>query len=91
MGNIYFWIINIVLGIITAIIHKRKGFSIIPGFLWGFLFSILGLLVVLLEKNKEEHDAAKANGEKSIGFWLAIFVGIGSILIIFSIFVLHNF
>ena len=46
-------IIMIVLGIICAIVHKGKGYSPIAGFLWGFFFSIIGLIVVLLEKNKE--------------------------------------
>ena len=75
--------IMIVLGIICAIIHKNKGYSPVAGFLWGFFFSIIGLIVVLLEKDKEEHDMqmAKSNG-LSMTQWLLIFLGIGIVLII---------
>ena len=90
MNNIYYWIITIVIGVISAIIHKKKGFSPISGFLWGFLFGIIGLLIVIFEKDKSEHNQAKANGEKSIGYWLAIFVGIGTALIALALFVMSK-
>lgn len=88
MESVFYLIFWIVIGIITAILHKRKGYSPIAGFLWGFLFSVLGLLIVVLEKDKAEHDAAKEKGEKSIGFWLAIFVGGGSLLLILAFIIL---
>ncbi len=76
-------IIMIVLGIICAIVHKNKGYSPIAGFLWGFFFSIIGLIVVLLEKDKEEHDMQMANSNGlSMTQWLLIFLGIGIVLII---------
>ena len=90
MNSIYYWSVAAVFGVITAIIHKKKGFSPITGFLWGFLFSILGLLVVLFEKDKSSHEQAKANGEKSIGFWLAIFVGVGTALIALVLFIMSK-
>lgn len=75
--------IMIVLGIICSIIHKNKGYSPVAGFLWGFFFSIIGLIVVLLEKDKEEHDMQMANSNGlSMTQWLLIFLGIGIVLII---------
>ena len=75
--------IMIVLGIICSIIHKNKGYSPVAGFLWGFFFSIIGLIVVLLEKDKEEHDMQMANSNVlSMTQWLLIFLGIGIVLII---------
>lgn len=77
--------IRIVLSIICAIIHKNKGYSPIAGFCWGFFFSIIGLIVVLLETNKAEHDAeVEAKKGLSMGQWLAIFLGIGiAVIMIF--------
>ena len=74
----------ILMGIVCAVIHKRKGYSPISGFLWGIFFNILGLAVVLLEGNKEEQTQ---NGKKtiSVGMWVLIFVAIGTIPIIFSL------
>ena len=46
--------ISIVLGAIGAYIHKRKGYSLVAGFCWGFLCGLLGLAVVLLEQTAEE-------------------------------------
>ena len=81
-------IIMIVLGIICAIVHKNKGYSPIAGFLWGFFFSIIGLIVVLLEKDKEEHDMQMANSNGlSMTQWLLINLGIGiDLIIIYFIF-----
>ena len=84
--NYLYILIPIAFGAITSILHKRKGYSPFTGFLWGFLFSWIGLLVVAFEKDKATHDQAQANGEKSIGFWLAIFLGVGVVLIGLAIF-----
>lgn len=76
-------ILWIICGIVCAIIHKNKGYSPVTGFLWGFLFFIIGLIVVLLEKDKEEHDMQMANSnELSMTQWLLIFLSIGIVLII---------
>lgn len=86
--NVDILIIWIVLGVICAFVHKNKGYSPIAGFCWGFFFSIIGLIVVLLEKDKAEHDAAMANKNGlSMGQWLAIFLGVGimGIIILFMI------
>ncbi len=81
--NIIPVIIWIVLGIICAIIHKNKGYSPVAGFCWGFFVSIIGLSVVLLEKTKEEHDMEMTNQKGlSMWQWMAIFLGIGIVLII---------
>lgn len=77
--------ILILLGIafISAYIHKSKGYSALSGFLWGFFFTIIGLAVVLLEKDKSENDAITAkNKGLSFANWLFIFLGIGILLII---------
>lgn len=76
-------ILGIVLGIICAVIHKKKGYSPVAGFLWGFVFSIIGLIIVLLEKDKDENDKQMANNKGlSMAQWLLIFLGIGILLII---------
>ncbi|MBR3152433.1 MAG: hypothetical protein IKF52_02330 [Clostridia bacterium] len=81
MFTIIFWI---VIGIICAVIHKNKGYSPIAGFCWGFFLSVIGLIVVLLEKTKEEHDMAMSTGKHLTLFqWLAIFIGIGVGFIVF--------
>ena len=81
--NVVTVIIWIALGIICAFIHKNKGYSPISGFCWGFFFSIIGLIVVLLEKTKEEHDMEMADKKGlSMGQWFAIFLGVGVIGII---------
>lgn len=87
--NVVTVIIWIVLGIICARIHKNKGYSPVTGFCWGFFFSIIGLIVVLLEKDKTEHDADMANKNGlSMGQWLAIFLGVGIVgIIIFCVIV----
>ena len=84
-------IIWIVLGVICANIHKNKGYSPISGFCWGFFLSIIGLIVVLLEKDKEEHDADMANKKGlSMGQWLTILLGVGIVGIIIFFVVLNN-
>ena len=83
-------ILWIACGIICAIIHKKQGYSPVTGFLWGFLFSIIGLIVVLLDEDKEEHDRQMANSNGlSMAQWLLIFLGIG-ILLIIIFFVIMN-
>lgn len=77
-------IILIALGIICAVVHKNKGYSPIAGFLWGFFFSIIGLIVVLLEKDKEEKEMSGNQGLK-MWQWLLIFLGIGIFLIFIGI------
>ncbi len=68
---------------------KNKGYSPIAGFCWGFFFSILGLAIVLLERNKEEQMAAD-KGSLSMAQWLLIFLGIGILLIIIFFVVLNS-
>lgn len=76
-------VLLIIIGIVCAVVHKNKGYSPIAGFCWGFFFSVIGLIVVLLEKTKEEHNTEMATKKGlSIGQWIAIFVGIGTVLII---------
>ena len=69
------------MGILCAFIHKNKGYSPIAGFCWGFFFFIIGLVIVLLESNKQ--DQAIADKERlSVTQWLLIFLGVGILLII---------
>ena len=49
--------------------------------MWGFLFNFLGVIVVLIERDKKEHDEIMANGGKSITFWLITFLAIGIVLL----------
>lgn len=80
VGTLIIWI---VLGVICAFVHKNKGYSPVAGFCWGFFLSIIGLIIVLLEKDKAEHDADMANKKGlSMGQWLAIFLGVGIVGII---------
>lgn len=89
--NVVTVIIWIALGIICAVIHKNKGYSPIAGFCWGFFLSIIGLIVVLLEKDKAEHDADMANKKGlSMGAWLGIFLGVGIVGIIIFFVVMSN-
>ena len=74
-------LILIALGLVCSYIHKNKGYSPVSGFLWGFFFSIIGLLVVLFERNKEEQMIADKDG-LSMTQWLLIFLGIGIALIV---------
>lgn len=74
-------IILIAIGLLCSYIHKNKGYSPVSGFLWGFFFSIIGLLVVLLERNKEDQVIAD-KGKLSMNQWLLIFLGIGITLIV---------
>lgn len=84
-------ILWIICGIVCAIIHKNKGYSPVTGFLWGFLFFVIGLIVVLLEKDKEEHDMEMAEKRGlSMGQWLAIFLGVGILGIIIFFVVMSN-
>lgn len=85
--NLITIIIWITLGIICAIIHKKKGYSPIAGFAWGFFLSIIGLIVVLLEKDKEEKMAEKQGLQ--MWQWLLIFLGIGIMLIAIFIFTIN--
>ena len=73
-------IILIAMGLLCSYIHKNKGYSPIAGFCWGFFFFIIGLIIVLLERNKEEQMAAD-KGNLSLTQWLFIFLGIGIALI----------
>ena len=75
------------MGILCAFIHKNKGYSPISGFCWGFFFSIIGLLIVLLERNKDEQMEAD-KGKLSMIQWLLIFLGVGILLIVIFFFVL---
>ena len=74
-------IIAVAMGILCAFIHKNKGYSPIAGFGWGFFFFIIGLLIVLLERNKEDQLMAD-KGRLSMTQWLLIFLGVGILLII---------
>ena len=88
VGTVIIWLI---FGIICATIHKNKGYSPIAGFCWGFFLSIIGVIVVLLEKNKEEHDMEMENKNSlSMGQWLGIFLGVGIVLIIIFCIVINN-
>lgn len=82
------FVINFIIGIITLFIHKNKGYSPIAGFLWGACFSVLGLIVVLLEKDKAEMDAKYAGKKKplSVGAWIIIFTVPVTILIFILLF-----
>lgn len=72
----------IVCGLIATYIHKNKGYSPIAGFAWGFFFSVLGLIVVLLEKDKAELDA-KYEGKKQLSVlaWIGIFTVITFVIV----------
>ena len=84
---IVYIIILIAMGILCAFIHKNKGYSPISGFCWGFFFSIIGLLIVLLERNKDEQMEAD-KGKLSMIQWLLIFLGVGILLIVIFFFLL---
>lgn len=72
-------LIMIGIGGICAYIHKNKGYSAIAGFCWGLFFSILGLLVVLTERTKEEQIEADKNGLSMVQ-WLLIFLVVGILI-----------
>lgn len=73
-------IIWLAISVVCTFIHKNKGYSPIAGFLWGACFSVLGLIIVLLEKDKSENDRNVANKKDlSVLQWLLIFLGIGGI------------
>lgn len=78
------------MGILCAFIHKNKGYSPIAGFCWGFFFFIIGLLVVLFERNKADQMTAD-KGKLSTGQWLLIFLGIGILLIIIFLMIMLLF
>ena len=78
------------MGILCAFIHKNKGYSPISGFCWGFFFFIIGLLVVLFERNKADQMTAY-KGKLSTGQWLLIFLGIGIFLIIIFLMIMLLF
>lgn len=88
MYNIVLFILLIVMGIICAYIHKNKGYSPLGGFCWGFFFFIIGLIVVLLERNKDEQIVAD-KGHLTMMQWLLIFLGIGILLIILFFIVMN--
>ena len=80
MQTVVSLIILTAMGILCAFIHKNKGYSSIAGFCWGFFFFIIGLIIVLVERNKEEQMIAD-KGKLSMAQWLLIFLGIGILLI----------
>ena len=45
-----------VMGVITLLIHKKKGYSPVTGFLLGFLLGLIGLIVVLVEKDNNKGE-----------------------------------
>ena len=81
MGTIISLILLVGMGILCAIIHKNKGYSPIAGFCWGFFFFILGLAIVLLERNKAE-QMEEDKGKLSMTQWLLIFLGIGLFILV---------
>lgn len=87
IDSIVFLIFWLGCGIIACIIHKRKGYSPITGFLWGL--TIVGVVYVLVEKTKKENDEEKAKNILTMGQWMALFMGIG-ILCIILFFVVVN-
>lgn len=74
-------IVLIGIGILCAFIHRNKGYSAITGFCWGFFFSILGVIIVLLERNKEE-QIVEDKGNLSMTKWIFIFLGLGALLMV---------
>ena len=81
MNTIISLIILFAMGLLCAFLHKNKGYSPIAGFCWGFFFFIIGLLIVLFERNKEEQIEVDKGG-LSMAQWLLIFLGIGILLIV---------
>ena len=79
--TIVYIIILVAMGILCAFIHKNKGYSPVAGFCWGFFFTIIGLIIVLSERNKEDQIEAD-KGKLSMTQWLLIFLGVGILLII---------
>jgi len=51
MQTVISLIVLIAMGILCAFIHKNKGYSPIAGFCLGFFFFIIGLIIVLVERN----------------------------------------
>ena len=86
-NTLIYWGANILIGILAGIINKKKGYSPITGFLWGFFFSLLGLAVVYMGRPREEREAAQ-EGKLKMWQWLLIFLGIGILLIILFITIL---
>ena len=85
--DIFGLLLLVAMGIVCAILHKNKGYSPIAGFCWGFFLFIIGLIIVLLEKDKDEVDS---EGGLSVKQWIAIFVGIGTVGIIIFLFILSH-
>ena len=79
--TIVYIIILVAMGILCAFIHKNKGYYPLAGFCWGFFFTIIGLIIVLSERNKEDQIEAD-KGKLSMTQWLLIFLGVGILLII---------
>ena len=79
--TIVYIIILVAMGILCAFIHKNKGYSPLAGFCWGFFFTIIGLIIVLSERNKED-QIEKKKKKLSMTQWLLIFLGVGILLII---------
>ena len=76
-------LMSIGIGIITAIMNSKKGYSAITGFLWGALGGILGVIVVASKKPKDQVDT-ESRAQLKTGQWVLIFlvVGIGFLLVL---------
>ncbi len=79
-------IILAIMGIVCGFLHKNKGYSFFAGFLWGFIFNIIGLLIVFFERDKQEQMQANKEG-LSMSKWLLIFLGVGILLIVIFFFI----
>lgn len=80
MQDAHMILVIIITGIVCAIIHKKKGYSLFTGFLWGFFFSVVGLGIVLSERTKEEQEK-EDEGHLTVLQLLGLFLLVGTLLI----------
>jgi len=81
------FLLAIIMGLLGRYVAKEKNRSKAEGFWLGFLFSILGVIIVALLPTKEAQVKLKSGGSSlGIGFWimLATFIFVLIVVIINS-------
>ncbi|AQT68580.1 cardiolipin synthase [Anaerohalosphaera lusitana] len=51
-----FWIFALILGVLTALLAKQKGRSVVGWFLIGFFLGLLGLILILVVSDKKSQE-----------------------------------
>jgi hypothetical protein len=59
-----FWIILVLIGIISAAIAASKGRSVVGWFLVGFLLGLIGLIIICCQSNLKEEQARRAQQDE---------------------------